>query len=251
MRIIIAENYEKMSLKAAGFIASQMILQPASILGLATGSTPLGTYKKLIELNQEGILDFSKTKTFNLDEYLRLSPQNTQSYFYFMQKNFFDQININPDQTHIPNGEAESIETECLSYEKAIQDAGGIDLQILGIGSNGHIGFNEPDEYFEAITHKVKLTQETIQANSRFFEKIEDVPTEAISMGMRTIMRARKVLLIASGTSKSQAIFDALYGPITPKHPASILQLHPDATFVLDVDAASKLNHIPSTDFSI
>ena len=251
MRIIIAKNYEKMSQKAAGFIASQMILQPTSILGLATGSTPIGTYQKLIELNHEGVIDFSKTKTFNLDEYLGISPENPQSYYHFMQENLFNHINIKPDQTHIPNGQAESIDAECLSYEKAIQDAGGIDLQLLGIGSNGHIGFNEPSEYFEAITHKVKLTQETIEANSRFFEKIEDVPTEAVSMGTRTIMRARKVLLVASGASKSQAILDAICGPITPQSPASILQLHPNVTFILDIEAAALLDDTLGNDFSI
>ena len=251
MRIIIAENYEKMSQKAAGFIASQMILQPTSILGLATGSTPIGTYQKLIELNHEGVIDFSKIKTFNLDEYLGISPENTQSYYHFMQENLFNHINIKSNQTHVPNGQAQSIEAECLSYEKAIQDAGGIDLQLLGIGSNGHIGFNEPSEHFEAITHKVKLTQETIEANSRFFEKIDDVPTEAVSMGTRTIMRARKVLLVASGASKSQAVLDALCGPITPQSPASILQLHPDVTFILDVEAASLLDHTLGYDFSI
>ncbi|SHK08134.1 glucosamine-6-phosphate deaminase [Tepidibacter formicigenes] len=242
MRIICVDNYNQVSKKAANIVASQLILKPNSVLGLATGSTPLGMYKQLIKTYEDGHIDFEEVTTFNLDEYYGLNKNNEQSYYYYMYENFFKYINIDMNKVNIPNGMAKNIDDECLEYERKIRKAGGIDIQVLGIGRNGHIGFNEPDIKFEALTHMVNLDEQTIKDNSRFFDSIEDVPTKAISMGIKTIMHAKKIILLASGIEKSDAIYKAIYGKITPKLPASVLQLHPDVVFIVDKEAASKLD---------
>lgn len=236
MRVIKVGGYDQMSRTAANIIAAQIIMKPDSVLGLATGSSPIGTYKRLIELNKSGDLDFSGITTVNLDEYCGLSVSHDQSYRYFMNTNLFDHINIKKENTHVPDGVAADYDEECRRYDKLIEELGGIDLQLLGIGHNGHIGFNEPDEVFEKYTHVMDLKQSTIDANSRFFAKKEDVPRQAITMGIKTIMSAKKILLIASGADKKEILERALYGPITPKVPASVLQLHPDLTVVCSVD---------------
>lgn len=241
MRIIVVDNYEEMSIKAAKIVASQIILKAESVLGLATGSTPVGMYKELIGMYENDEIDFSSVKTFNLDEYYGLSEENEQSYYSFMRKHLFACINVKEENIHIPNGNVADIDTECENYEKMIKEAGGIDIQVLGIGGNGHIGFNEPDMNFEAATHLVNLTQETIEANSRFFSTIEEVPTKAISMGIKTIMQSKKILLLANGEGKADAIYEMIKGKISPEVPASILQLHNDVTLVLDKEASSKL----------
>lgn len=241
MRIIIVENYEEMSKKAAAMMASQIILKPESVLGLATGDTPLGMYKELIRMYNENMIDFSKVKTFNLDEYYGLGKDNNQSYNYYMTNNLFKHINIDKENINIPNGMVKNIEEECISYEKRIKEAGGIDIQVLGIGVNGHIGFNEPDVNFEAETHLVNLDEKTIESNSRFFKCIEEVPTKAISMGIKTIMHSKKIVLLANGASKADAIAKTVNGKISPEVPASILQLHQDVAIIVDKEAASKL----------
>ncbi|SCG81792.1 glucosamine-6-phosphate deaminase [Proteiniborus sp. DW1] len=241
MRIIVANDYEAMSKKAAHIIVSQIVLKPNCVLGLATGSTPIDTYKELINLYKMGVIDFSDVTSFNLDEYFGLPKNNPQSYDYFMKANLFNHINIDDEKINIPNGMTDNVVRECAEYEKKIEAAGGIDLQLLGIGRNGHIGFNEPSDHFEPKTHLVQLDEDTIKANSRFFDSIEDVPTKAISMGIGSIMKAKKILLLASGAEKADAIYDTVKGPITPKVPASILQLHPDVTIIVDKEAASRL----------
>ncbi|WML36930.1 glucosamine-6-phosphate deaminase [Clostridium sp. OS1-26] len=241
MRIIVVENYEEMSKKAAAMMASQIILKPESVLGLATGDTPLGMYRELIRMYNENMIDFSKVKTFNLDEYYGLGKDSNQSYNYYMTNNLFKHINIDKENINIPNGMAKNIEEECISYEKRIKEAGGIDIQVLGIGVNGHIGFNEPDVNFEAETHLVNLDEKTIESNSRFFKCIEEVPTKAISMGIKTIMHSKKIVLLANGASKADAIAKTVNGKISPEVPASILQLHQDVAIIVDKEAASKL----------
>jgi len=238
MRIYVVDDYQHLSKKAANLVASQIGLKPNSVLGLATGSTPEGMYQELVRLHHEDDLDFNEVVTFNLDEYYGLDKDNPQSYYYFMVKNLFSLVNIRPENIHIPNGKAVDIEMECRQYEKAIKSTGGIDLQVLGIGRNGHIGFNEPDVKFEAITHLVYLDEETIEDNSRFFERVEDVPKTAISMGIKTIMQSKKILLLASGKEKAEIVKEALQGGITPETPASVIQLHPDVTVILDKEAA-------------
>lgn len=241
MRIIAVKDYDEMSAKAAAIIASQIILKPNSILGLATGDTPVGTYKELIRMYNDGQIDFSKVKTFNLDEYYGITDENKQSYYYYMMENLFKHINIDKKHINIPNGMAKNIEEECAGYERKIGEAGGIDLQILGIGVNGHIGFNEPNANFEAQTHLVNLNEKTIKSNSRFFNSIDQVPTKAISMGIRTIMNSQKIVLLANGASKAEAIAKTINGKISPEVPASILQLHKDVTIIVDKEAGSKL----------
>lgn len=233
MKIIKATDYNDMSKRAAKIIAAQVILKPNSVLGLATGSTPIGTYSKLAEWCNSGNLDFSNVITFNLDEYLGLDPAD-QSYRYYMNNNLFNKINIKIENTNVPNGKAANIDEECLNYDKKISDLGGISLQLLGIGHNGHIGFNEPDEFFEKSTHCVSLNERTIKANSRFFESEDMVPKKAITMGMKSIMQAKKIVLIANGEDKKEILKKSLFGPITPKVPASILQLHGDLTVISD-----------------
>lgn len=241
MRIIIVKDYEEMSAKAARMISSQITLKPSSVLGFATGSTPVGTYKELVKLYNKKEIDFSSIKTFNLDEYYGIDKKNEQSYHYFMMNNLFKYINLPLENVNIPDGNTKNINEECLRYEKVIEKAGGIDIQILGIGANGHIGFNEPNINFETRTHIVTLDERTIEANSRFFKNKESVPKKAISMGIKTIMDSKKILLIASGEEKAEAVEKTIKGKVDPKTPASILQLHRDVTFIIDKAAASKL----------
>lgn len=232
MKFITVDTYEKLSRQAANIISAQVILKPDSVLGLATGSSPLGTYKQLIKWYEIGDIDFSNVTTVNLDEYVGLDGKNEQSYRYFMNKNFFEHINIDLGNTFVPNGCAVDLESEGRRYDEHIAVLGGIDLQLLGIGLDGHIGFNEPDKYFVKSTHVVDLHESTIKANSRFFENEDEVPKRAITMGMVSIMQAKKILLIASGKEKRDILEKAFYGPITPEIPASILQLHPDITVI-------------------
>lgn len=239
MKIYQAKNYQEMSRKAANIISAQIIMKPDAVLGLATGSTPIGTYRQLIDWYKKGDLDFSEIRSVNLDEYKGLSADNDQSYAYFMRTNLFDSVNIKKENTNIPNGLVEDPDLECARYNAIIRDLGGIDLQLLGLGGNGHIGFNEPGASYEKETHCVKLTENTIQANSRFFEKMEDVPRYAYTMGIKNIMQARRILLIASGENKAEALYRSLFGPITPAVPASILQLHNNVTIVADEAALS------------
>lgn len=239
MRIYQAKNYQEMSRKAANIISAQIIMKPDAVLGLATGSTPVGTYQQLIQWYQKGDLDFSEIRSVNLDEYKGLAPDNDQSYAYFMRNNLFDHVNIKMENTNIPNGLETDIALECSRYNNVIQSLGGIDLQLLGIGGNGHIGFNEPSDAFESGTHCVKLTDNTIQANARFFETIDEVPKFAYTMGIKNIMQAKSILLVASGASKAEALYRSLFGPITPEVPASILQLHNHVSVVADEEALS------------
>lgn len=242
MNIIKAKDYSDMSRKAANIISAQIIMKPDCVLGLATGSTPLGIYQQLIEWYQKGDLDFLHVSTVNLDEYKGLSADSEQSYHYFMQKNFFDSINISLEHTHVPDGMEPDIRKACAAHDGIISALGGVDLQLLGLGLNGHIGFNEPGASFEKETHCVNLTESTILANSRFFTAIEDVPTQAYTMGIKSIMMARKILLTVSGKNKARIVAQAFQGPVTPQVPASILQMHPDVTLVGDEEALSLLN---------
>ena len=232
MKFITVDTYEKLSRQAANIISAQVIIKPDCVLGLATGSSPLGTYKQLINWYNKGDIDFSGVTSVNLDEYVGLDGSSDQSYRYFMNKNFFEHINIDIKNTFVPNGCAEDLEKEGLEYDKHIEELGGIDLQLLGIGLDGHIGFNEPDRYFVKSTHVVDLHESTIKANSRFFANEDEVPKQAITMGMVSIMQAKKILLIASSKAKYDILKKAFYGPITPEIPASILQLHPDITVI-------------------
>ena len=239
MLLIEAKDYNDMSRKAANIISAQVIMKPHAVLGLATGSTPVGAYKQLVEWYNKGDLDFANVTSVNLDEYKGLSPENDQSYRYFMNTNLFNHVNINKERTFVPNGLEPDSEKACAAYNEIIRSVGGIDLQLLGLGNNGHIGFNEPGAAFEKETHCVDLTESTIQANKRFFEKVEDVPTQAYTMGIKNIMAAKRILLVATGSAKADALYKSLYGPITPNVPASILQLHQDVTVVADEDALS------------
>ncbi len=241
MKIYKAKDYEELSRKAASIIASQVLMKPDCVLGLATGSTPIGTYRQLIEWYNKGDLDFSSVKSVNLDEYRGLTRDNDQSYYYFMYNNLFKHININMDCTNIPDGTQSDSDKECSRYEDVIKSLGGIDLQLLGLGHNGHIGFNEPDEEFAKTTHCVDLTQSTIEANKRFFASIDEVPKQAYTMGIGTIMKAEKILLVVSGSDKAQILHDVLCGPVTPHVPASVLQLHNDVIVVADEAAMTKL----------
>ncbi len=231
MRIIETDSYEKMSELAAGIIGAQILLKPDCVLGLATGSSPIGAYKELVKDCERGLLDFSRVRTVNLDEYCGLRPEDPQSYRYFMNTNLFDHVNIKKENTFLPNGMAADMDVERHRYEALIDSLGGVDLQLLGIGRNGHIGFNEPADSFPRYVHQVDLTESTIQANSRLFERIEDVPTKAVTMGIGTIMKAARILLIA-GEEKKDIIHEAMYGKVTPQVPASVLQLHRDVTVI-------------------
>lgn len=241
MKIIICKDYNDMSEVASKIICDEINKNPNLILGLATGNTPIGTYEKLIELYKEGKVDFSNVKAFNLDEYYGLSKDNTQSYSYFMREKLFNHININIQNTYIPNGVPLSVIEECKNYDDLIDSSGGIDLQILGIGSNAHIAFNEPSNIFKLGTSLVNLKESTINDNSIYFEKIEDIPIQAISMGIGSIFKANKILLLASGKSKAKAIYDTINGEIDPNIPSSILKLHQNVIFILDEDSASML----------
>ncbi len=232
MKFITVDTYEKMSRDAANILSAQVIMKPDCVLGLATGSSPLGTYQQLIEWYQKGDVDFSQVTSINLDEYVGLSGDHEQSYRYFMDNNFFKHINIDRANTFVPSGVAADLEEECRRYDAHIRAVGGIDLQLLGIGLDGHIGFNEPADCFERNTHVVELDPSTIKANARFFAHEDEVPRSAVTMGMVSIMQAKKVLLIANGSAKAEILQKAFYGPITPRIPASILQLHPDITVI-------------------
>ena len=235
MIIYAGKDYNDVSRKAANIMSAQIIMKPDAVLGLATGSTPVGMYKQLVEWYKKGDLDFAKVTSVNLDEYKGLSGDNDQSYRYFMNTNLFDHVNIDKTKTYVPNGLEEDSEKACTDYNAIIRSVGGVDMQLLGIGGNGHIGFNEPGE-----AHCVNLTESTIKANARFFASMDEVPKQAYTMGIKSIMSAKKILLIATGEAKADALYKSLYGPITPNVPASILQLHPDVTVVAD-EAALKL----------
>ena len=239
MRLIIAKDYADVSRKAANIIAAQVQLKPDCVLGLATGSSPIGTYQELIRKYENGELDFSQVKTVNLDEYVGLPKDHDQSYAYFMRINLFDHVNIDQNNCNIPNGMNPDAAAECARYDAIIDAFGGADLQLLGLGPNGHIGFNEPCDEFVNGTNKVELTASTIDANQRFFEKREDVPTHAYTMGIGSIMKAKRVLLVVNGEKKAQAVKDCFFGPIKPQAPGSILQLHPDFILVADQAALS------------
>ena len=241
MKIIEAKDYNDMSRKAANILSAQVIMKPDCVLGLATGSTPVGAYRQLVERFEKGDLDFSQVKSVNLDEYKGLERTNDQSYYYFMHENLFNHVNIKEENTNVPNGMEPDAEKECARYEALIDSLGGVDLQLLGLGHNGHIGFNEPAEAFDKATHCVNLTERTIEANKRFFASADDVPRQAYTMGIGTIMRAKKILIIVSGEDKAEIVRDAFFGPVTPKVPASILQMHPDVTLVADAAALSKI----------
>lgn len=241
MKIYVGKDYKDMSRKAANIISAQVIMKPNCVLGLATGSTPIGTYQQLIEWYRKGDLDFSEVTSINLDEYKGLSGDNDQSYRYFMNTNFFNHINIRPEHTFVPDGLEADSKKACADYNAIIQSIGGIDLQLLGLGHNGHIGFNEPGAAFEKETHCVDLTETTIQANARFFESIDLVPRQAYTMGIKSIMQARKILVVVNGAGKADIVKQAFFGPVTPQVPASILQLHNDVTLVGDEAALSKI----------
>lgn len=231
-----------MSRKAANIISAQMILKDDSVLGLATGSTPIGTYDQLVDWYKKGDLDFSKITTVNLDEYKGLPKENDQSYWYFMNKNLFSRVNIRPDYHFLPDGTNLDSENECKRYEKLIDSLGGIDLQLLGLGHNGHIGFNEPCDSFPQDVHVVDLTESTIEANKRFFASADDVPKQAYTMGVGTILRAKMILLVVSGKDKAEALDAVVNGPITPQVPGSVLRLHPNVIIVADEDALSVID---------
>lgn len=241
MRIYEEKNYKDVSKRAADIIVAQITLNPKSVLGLATGSTPVGMYQQLIKKYEKGNLDFSKVTTVNLDEYKGLAPKNEQSYRYFMNQNLFDFVNIDKDHTFVPDGIEKNSEKACKEYNKVLEKVGSPDIQVLGIGANGHIGFNEPGDAFIKDTHCVDLSKSTIEANSRFFEKKEEVPKQAYTMGIKNIMSAKRILLLATGEAKADALYKALCGSITPQVPASILQLHPDVIVVADKEALQKV----------
>jgi glucosamine-6-phosphate deaminase len=241
MRVYRSEDYKSMSRQAANILSAQVILKPNCVLGLATGSTPIGMYQQLIEWYQKGDIDFSQVHSVNLDEYLGLAPTHEQSYRYFMQTNFFDHINIKPENTNVPNGLTSDPQAECERYNKVISDLGGVDIQVLGMGHNGHIGFNEPEQAFELETHVVDLTENTIDANARFFQSRDEVPRQALTMGIKSIMQARHILVVVSGEDKAQIVKTAFTGPVTPLVPASILQMHPNVSLVGDEAALSLL----------
>ncbi len=240
MKIIRAKDYADMSRKAANIISAQVIMKPNCVLGLATGGTPVGAYAQLVDWYNKGDIDFSEVTTVNLDEYRGLPKEHPESYWSFMHKNLFDKVNIDPAKINLPDGTNPDAEDACTKYNQIIHAVGGIDLQLLGIGHDGHIGFNEPGEAFELETHCVDLTAETIEANKRFFDGNEDlVPKQAYTMGIKTIMQARKVLMVANGKGKAEIIKKAFFGPVTPEVPASILQMHPDFILVGDEEALS------------
>lgn len=241
MNVMIVRNYNEMSTRAANLVASQIIKKNNSVLGLATGQTPVGMYEELIKKYQKGEIDFSQVITFNLDEYYGLPAEHPQSYNYFMWNIFFRHINIPKENVHLLNGLAKNIDKECQFYEDLIQKSGGIDLQVLGIGDNGHLGFNEPALGLNSKTHLASLLDETIRANSRYFENIKEAPRYALTMGIGTIMKAKKIILLASGEKKALAIARAINGPIMTEVPATVLQLHNDVTIIIDKEAASKI----------
>lgn len=241
MIIYRAKDYNDLSRKAANIISAQVIMKPNCVLGLATGSSPEGMYAQLVDWYNKGDLDFAKVKSVNLDEYRGLSRENEQSYYYFMHKHLFDKVNIDVNNTYLPNGLAEDPEEECRHYDALIESLGGVDLQLLGMGHNGHIGFNEPGDHYDKGTHCVDLQQSTIEANKRFFASEDEVPRQAYTMGIGTIMKAKKILVIVSGAEKAEILKEALYGPITPQVPASVLQMHSDVIVIADEAALSAI----------
>ncbi|MCI9137716.1 MAG: glucosamine-6-phosphate deaminase [Lachnospiraceae bacterium] len=245
MKIYKAKDYKDMSRKAANIISAQIIMKPDCVLGLATGSTPIGAYQQLVEWYKKGDLDFSEVTTVNLDEYKGLPRDNDQSYYYFMNENLFEKVNIDKNKTFLPDGMEENSETACRKYNEIIHSIGGVDLQLLGLGHNGHIGFNEPGIAFETETHCVTLSERTIKANMRFFLSEEHVPRQAYTMGIKTIMSAHKILVVVSGADKAEIVKTAFFGPVTPQVPASILQLHNDVTLVADEAALTQCLELP------
>ena len=238
MRLIVTEDYARLSETAAEIFAAEVLLKPESVLGLATGSTPVGMYKALARKAAEEGIDFSRVTTFNLDEYRGLSGDHPQSYRYFMEQNLFGPLALPRERTHIPDGMAADPGEEAARYEAAVEASGGVDIQLLGIGGNGHIGFNEPDNHFPVRTHLTPLTESTVRANARFFDSMDEVPREAITMGIGTILKSRRILLLASGEGKAEILWRSFYGPVTPQVPASILQFHPDVWVIADCAAA-------------
>ena len=237
MNVMVCKNYEEVSARAAEIMAEVMRGKPNCVLGLATGSTPVGMYQNLIKMNQAGEIDFSQVTTVNLDEYYPIAPDNDQSYRYFMNHQLFDHVNIDKANTYVPDGMAADPETACREYEDIVERVGQVDIQVLGIGQNGHIGFNEPDEALYVPTHVTALTESTIKANARFFASEADVPTKALTMGIGTILKAKKIIILATGASKKQAVAAMLAGKLTCSCPASMLNLHPDVTLICDDDA--------------
>ena len=244
MNLRVVNSYEELSKVAASEFSKVIKEKPNAILGLATGGSPIGMYKELIKMYENKELDFSKITTVNLDEYIGLNPEHSQSYRYFMNDNLFNHINIDVANTFVPNGLAKDLEVECKEYDKRIIELGGIDIQLLGVGNNGHIAFNEPDEHLSAGTHVISLTENTIEANARFFDNIDDVPRTAITMGVGGIMKAKKIILIASGESKAEAIKGLFSGKITTENPASMLQMHRDVTVIVDKEAAKLIENL-------
>lgn len=241
MKLIVKKSYDEVSKEAAGIVADVVKKNPEAVLGLATGSTPVGTYKELIRMHKEDGLDFSNITSFNLDEYVGLDEKHPNSYRYFMDTELFNHINIKKENTHVPNGMAKDLDEYCKQYDKSIEVAGGVDIQILGIGPNGHIAFNEPDKELSFNTFIVKLTDSTIEANKRFFDTIDDVPKTAMTMGIGTIMKAKKIILLATGKSKKDAIrYIVEEGKLNTEVPASLLLLHPDVTIIVDEEAYGK-----------
>lgn len=239
MNVLIYESEEQIGIAAGNYMCGQVLQKPNSVLGLATGSTPLKPYSQMIELYKKGVVDFSKVTTFNLDEYVNLDVNDKNSYHSFMHENLFDHINIPEENINFLDGNAEDPEEECHRYEEKIKAAGGIDIQLLGIGSNGHIAFNEPADCFQRWSHVVTLKESTVKDNSRFFKSIDEVPTQAVTMGIGSIMQAKKILIIAIGENKAKAIKQLIGGNVTPMCPASVLQFHTDVTLMLDKAAAS------------
>ena len=239
MKLLIEESYEDMSRRAADVIAEVVVEKPNCVLGLATGSTPIGLYADLVSDCKEGKISFKDVSTYNLDEYRGLAGDHDQSYRYFMNVNLFDHVDIDKAATHVPDGACEDADAACAAYEEAIEAAGGVDIQLLGLGHNGHIGFNEPCDEFPKATHCVTLSESTIQANSRLFDSIDEVPREAYTMGIGTIMKAKKILVVANGEGKADIVRRAFFGPVTPEVPASILQFHPDVTVIVDAAAGA------------
>jgi len=241
MNVVVVKNYYEISIKSAQLIAEQITKKKNSVLGLATGQTPVGMYQELIKMFKRGDIDFSEVRTFNLDEYYGLPSKHPQSYHYYMWDTFFKYINIKKENIHLLNGATENIKEECNQYEILIQKHGGIDLQILGIGDNGHLGFNEPAIGLNSKTHLVNLSEETIQANSQYFDDIQKIPRQALTMGIGTIMKAKKIVLLANGRKKSQAIERTIHGPVSTEVPATVLQLHNNVLLIIDEEAASQI----------
>lgn len=241
MNVLIYDTEEQIGIAAGNYMCGQVLQKPDSVLGLATGSTPIKAYKQMIDLYSKGVVDFSQVTTFNLDEYVNLDVKDKNSYHTFMHENLFDHVNIPEENTNFLDGNAQDLEQECRDYEKKIKKAGGIDIQLLGIGSNGHIAFNEPADCFQRWSHVVTLKESTVKDNSRFFKSIDEVPTQAVTMGIGSIMQAKKILIIALGTNKAKAIKQLIDGNVTPMCPASVLQFHTDVTLMLDKGAASLL----------